>query len=114
MKCELNLPDSIFPYWRARPSWLPTLIEMTNVMKQADIVQTYRPLLFSIAYNMLGSVMDAEDCVQETFLRWYAASSDQEAETIHNPKGYLCTVITRLCIDELRQARRQRESYMGV
>ncbi len=83
-------------------------------MKQADIVQTYRPLLFSIAYNMLGSVMDAEDCVQETFLRWYAASSDQEAETIHNPKGYLCTVITRLCIDELRQARRQRESYIGI
>jgi RNA polymerase sigma-70 factor (ECF subfamily) len=83
-------------------------------MKQEDIVQTYRPLLFSIAYNMLGSVMDAEDCVQETFLRWYVASSDQEAETIHNPKGYLCTVITRICIDELRQARRQRESYVGV
>ncbi|QBD81176.1 sigma-70 family RNA polymerase sigma factor [Ktedonosporobacter rubrisoli] len=83
-------------------------------MKQEEIVQTYRPLLFSIAYNMLGSVMDAEDCVQETFLRWYSASSDQEAELIHNPKGYLCTVITRLCIDELRQARRQRESYIGV
>lgn len=83
-------------------------------MKQEDIVQTYRPLLFSIAYNMLGSVMDAEDCVQETFLRWYAASSDQEAEIIHNPKGYLCTIITRLCIDELRQARRQRESYTGI
>jgi RNA polymerase sigma-70 factor, ECF subfamily len=83
-------------------------------MKQEEIVQTYRPLLFSIAYNMLGSVMDAEDCVQETFLRWYAASGDQEAERIHNPKGYLCTVITRLCIDELRQARRQRESYIGV
>ncbi len=58
--------------------------------------------------------MDAEDCVQETFLRWYAASRDQEAEVIHNPKGYLCTVITRVCIDELRQARRQRESYVGV
>jgi RNA polymerase sigma-70 factor (ECF subfamily) len=84
-------------------------------MKQEDIVQTYRPLLFSIAYNMLGSVMDAEDCVQETFLRWHAAvSSDQEAETIHNPKGYLCTVITRLCIDELRQVRRQRETYTGI
>lgn len=83
-------------------------------MKQEDIVQTYKPLLFSIAYNMLGSVMDAEDCMQETFLRWYAASRDQEAEVIHNPKGYLCTVITRICIDELRQARRQRESYAGV
>jgi len=84
------------------------------LMKQEEIVQTYRPLLFSIAYNMLGSVMDAEDCVQETFLRWYAASRDQEAEVIQNPKGYLCTVITRVCIDELRQARRQRESYVGV
>jgi len=87
---------------------------MIDVMKQEDIVQTYKPLLFSIAYNMLGNVMDAEDCVQETFLRWYAVSRDQEAEVIHNPKGYLCTVITRLCIDELRQARRQRESYVGV
>src|SRR5260370_18468522 len=84
------------------------------LMKQEEIVQTYRPLLFSIAYNMLGSVMDAEDCVQETFLRWYAASRDQEAEVIQNPKGYLCTVITRVCIDELRQARRHRQTYVGV
>ncbi|HEX6484034.1 MAG TPA: RNA polymerase sigma-70 factor [Ktedonobacteraceae bacterium] len=83
-------------------------------MKQEEIFQTYRPLLFSIAYNMLGSVMDAEDCVQETFLRWYAEGRSQKAEGIRNPKGYLCTVITRLCIDELRQARRQRESYVGV
>lgn len=94
--------------------WLPTRNSDDNAMKQEDIIQTYRPLLFSIAYDMLGSVMDAEDCVQETFLRWYAASRNQEAEEIRNPKGYLCTVITRLCIDELRQARRQRESYVGV
>ena len=42
-------------------------------MQQEDIFQTYKPLLFSIAYHMLGSVMDAEDCVQEAFLRWYQA-----------------------------------------
>src|SRR5260370_910309 len=83
------------------------------LMKQEEIVQTYRPLLFSIAYNMAGSVVEAEDCVQETCLRWYAASRDQEAEVIQNPKGYLCTVITRVCIDEWRQARRQRESCVG-
>jgi RNA polymerase sigma-70 factor, ECF subfamily len=40
-------------------------------MQQEDVFQAYKPLLFSIAYNMLGSVMDAEDCVQEAFLRWY-------------------------------------------
>lgn len=42
-------------------------------MQQKDIFQAYKPLLFSIAYNMLGSVMDVEDCVQEAFLRWYQA-----------------------------------------
>jgi RNA polymerase sigma-70 factor (ECF subfamily) len=58
---------------------------------------------------MLGSVMDAEDMVQETFLRW-----QQTAETpIQSPKAYLTAIITRLCIDHLRSARVQRESYLG-
>src|SRR5258708_1504475 len=47
-------------------------------MQQEDVFQAYKPLLFSIAYNMLGSVMDAEDCVQEAFLRWYQASDKSE------------------------------------
>jgi RNA polymerase sigma-70 factor (ECF subfamily) len=74
--------------------------------------RAYQPLLFSIAYNMLGSVMDAEDCVQEAFLRWHRAHSDDEA--IQSPKSYLCAIITNLCIDHLRSTRVQRESYDGI
>lgn len=68
-----------------------------------------RPLLFSIAYRMLGSAMDAEDMVQETFLRWQQASDDD----IQSPKAYLSTILTRLCIDHLRSAQKQREEYIG-
>ena len=77
-----------------------------------DTVATFsqqRPLLFSIAYRMLGSVMDAEDMVQETFLRW----QDAPADGVRAPKSYLATVITRLCIDQLRSAKAQRERYIG-
>jgi RNA polymerase sigma-70 factor (ECF subfamily) len=79
-----------------------------------DIEKTFReyqPLLFSIAYNMLGSVMDAEDCVQEIFIRF--AASAKNPEVIRSPRSYLCAMITNLCIDHLRSARVQRESYDG-
>ena len=69
----------------------------------------YRNLLFSIAYRMLGSVMDAEDMVQETYLRWERA----DLELVVSPKAYLSTVITRLCIDYLKSARVRRETYVG-
>jgi RNA polymerase sigma-70 factor (ECF subfamily) len=83
-------------------------------MNEETIFQTHRYLLFSIAYRMLGSVMDAEDCVQETYLRWHHACESGEAEAIQNPRSYLCTIVTRLCIDFLRSARVQREAYVGV
>ena len=67
-----------------------------------------RPYLFSIAYGMLGSVADAEDVVQEAFLRYQEAEVDAES-----PKAYLATVTTRLAIDELRSARARREVYPG-
>ena len=68
----------------------------------------YRPLMFSIAYRMTGSVSDAEDIVQEVFLR---ASKDADVES---PKAYLATITTRLAIDHLRSARVRRESYVGT
>jgi RNA polymerase sigma-70 factor (ECF subfamily) len=83
-------------------------------MNEGRVFQAYRYLLFSIAYRMLGSIMEAEDCVQETFLRWHEACENGEAEAIRSPRSYLCTVLTRLCIDVLRSARVQREAYVGV
>jgi RNA polymerase sigma-70 factor (ECF subfamily) len=68
-----------------------------------------RHLLFSIAYRMLGTVMDAEDMVQETFLRWQNSSREE----IQSAKAWLSTVITRLCINHLNSARVQRETYVG-
>jgi RNA polymerase sigma-70 factor (ECF subfamily) len=67
-----------------------------------------RPYLFAIAYRMLGSVAEAEDVVQDAFLRYHEA--DLEAES---PKAYLATVTTRLAIDQLRSARARREIYPG-
>ena len=67
-----------------------------------------RPYLFAIAYRMLGSVAEAEDIVQEAFLRYH--ETDIEAES---PKAYLATVTTRLAIDQLRSARARREVYPG-
>ncbi len=73
------------------------------------VFDRHRPLLFSIAYRILGSVMDAEDVVQEAYLRWQRAP---QAE-VRSPKAYLSAVITRLCIDQLRSARARREEYIG-
>jgi RNA polymerase sigma-70 factor (ECF subfamily) len=72
----------------------------------------YRPLMFSIAYRMTGSVGDAEDIVQEGFLRASAAGATQ-SEDIAAPKAYLATITTRLAIDHLRSARVRRETYVG-
>jgi RNA polymerase sigma-70 factor (ECF subfamily) len=77
----------------------------------AAVYQDLRPLLFSIAYRMLGSVTEAEDVVQEAFLRYHRVTGGQGQPG--SPKAYLSTVVTRLCIDQLRSARARRESYVG-
>lgn len=83
-------------------------------MDTETIFRAYQPLLFSLAYNMLGSVMDAEDCVQETLLRWERASNQGETDAIHTPRSYLCAIATNWCLDHLRKARVQRETSMGA
>ena len=75
-------------------------------------IEPLRPLLFSIAYRMLGTVSDAEDIVQEAFLRYHRARG-RAATAIDSPKAFLSAVTTRLCIDHLRSARVRREAYVG-
>ena len=77
-------------------------------MNRPETFNEYRPLLMSIAYRMLGTRADAEDAVQETFLRYQATQEEPSS-----PKALLATIITRLCIDELRSSRVQRERYVG-
>jgi RNA polymerase sigma-70 factor (TIGR02957 family) len=74
-------------------------------------LEELRPRAFAVAYRMLGSVSDAEDIVQEALLRLHLAL--QQGERIESPHAYLSTVVTRLCIDQLRSARVRRESYVG-
>lgn len=74
-----------------------------------DEFDVHRPLLFGIAYRMLGSAMDAEDIVQEAYLRY----RDVPPGTINAPKAYLSKVVTRLCLDQLKSASTQRETYIG-
>jgi RNA polymerase sigma-70 factor, ECF subfamily len=77
----------------------------------AETYEELRPLLFSIAYRMLGTASEAEDIVQEAFLRFHQAAKEEE---IDNVKAYLSTITTRLSIDHLRSARVRRETYTGT
>ncbi len=82
---------------------------MNKSEETTHIFQQYRLLLFSIAYRMLGSATDAEDIVQDAFLRWLQAS-DKEVQA---PKAYLSTIVVRLCLDQLRSSREKHEVYVG-
>ena len=74
-----------------------------------DQFEKYRPLMFSIAYRMLGSVTEAEDMLQNAYLRY----RQMPTGSIDSPKAFLITVVTRLCLNHLQAARVQRESYLG-
>jgi RNA polymerase sigma-70 factor (ECF subfamily) len=80
-------------------------------MTAAEAYEQLRPLMFSIAYQMLGEASEAEDIVQEAFLRYHRAEAG--GARIDSPKAYLSAVTTRLCIDYLRSARVRRETYPG-
>ncbi len=68
-----------------------------------------RPFLTGLAYRMLGSLADAQDIVQDAFLRWHGRAGG----SIESPRAFLATVVTRLCLDRLRSARHRRETYVG-
>src|SRR3954453_1887913 len=71
--------------------------------------EPYRRRLLGLAYRMLGSVADAEDAVQDTYLRWHATDRDK----VSDPRAFLMTTTTRMCLDMLTSARARREEYVG-
>ena len=81
-----------------------------NSVRTERLVEEHQRRLFALAYRMLGQVAEAEDAVQEAFLRWTHAEQD----TIDNPEGWLTTVVSRICLDRLKSAQRQRETYVGT
>src|SRR4051794_8724849 len=86
-------------------------------MTDTDVFQTYRPMLFGIAYRMLGSASDAEDVLQDAYLRHIVAehrASVGQHDEIRSPKAYFSTIVTRLCLDRLKSARTEREQYLGI
>lgn len=77
---------------------------------KTEIFFEYKALLFSMAYNMLGSVDAAEDMIQNTYLKWMEA----QAEVVRHPKAYLVKIVTNKCINYMNSARVKREEYVGV
>ena len=84
---------------------------MTNARPEdaAASFEPLRPKLMRVAYRMLGSVADAEDMVQEAFIRWMKADRSE----VREPEAFLRRTVTRLCLDQLKSARHQRETYVG-
>ncbi|MFD4031360.1 RNA polymerase sigma factor SigJ [Streptomyces sp. NPDC058637] len=82
---------------------------MALTMNDMDRFQAFMPRLEAIAYRLLGSASDAEDAVQDTFLRWQAADVDR----IEVPEAWLTKVLTNLCLNQLTSARARRETYVG-
>src|SRR5258708_14149313 len=73
------------------------------------VFEPLRPLLIRVAYRMLASVADADDLVQDAFLRWL----DVDRDAVREPEAFLRRVVARLCLDQLKSARRRRETYVG-
>jgi RNA polymerase sigma-70 factor, ECF subfamily len=82
---------------------------MMSTVIDVDVFEDHRDLLFAVAYRMLGTASDAEDIVQDAWLRWSAADRSDVAE----PAAYLVRIVTNLAVDRLRSARARRESYVG-
>ncbi|HEV2709979.1 MAG TPA: sigma-70 family RNA polymerase sigma factor [Edaphobacter sp.] len=85
------------------------MIGSTSFEDAAATFEPLRPKLTRVAYRMLGSVQDAEDSVQDAFIRWM----NTDRSDIREPEAFLRRTVTRLCLDQLKSARRQRETYIG-
>lgn len=83
-------------------------------MSSADPFAEHRGLLFTVAYEMLGSTSDAEDVLQESWLRWAARTQDDQQEEVRDPRAYLVRIVTRQALNRLRTLQRQRETYVGT
>jgi RNA polymerase sigma-70 factor, ECF subfamily len=96
-----------------KPNWSQgEKMTVTTMTTRTTVYQELRPLLFSIAYRMVGSTSDAEDIVQEAFLGFHRAS--RRGTDIASPKAWLTTVTTRLAINHVQSARVRRERYVGT
>jgi len=84
-------------------------MEPASSQDAAAVFDPLRPSLIHVAYRMLGSVADAEDVVQDAFLRW----PDVDRNAVREPAAFLRCVVTRLCLDRLKSVRRGRETYLG-
>ncbi len=81
-------------------------------MEALDEVMAERRRLIALAYRMLGTLEEAEDAVQETYLRWYRLPEEKRS-AVGNPQGWLTRVASRICLDNLKSARSRREHYVG-
>src|SRR5829696_785894 len=83
---------------------------MSSTAHAVDPFLAHRGLLFTVAYEMLGSTADAEDVLQESWLRW----ADVDKAEIRDPRAYLVRIVTRQALNRLRTVQRQRETYVGT
>ena len=105
---ELRAADGHEVGWTV-PTGMVDDVVMSLSSHEADLFQGLRGRFEAIAYRLLGSAVDAEDAVQETFLRWHAA----DRERIETPEAWLTKVLTNLCLNQLTSARARRETYVG-
>src|SRR2546421_6901183 len=87
--------------------WVEIMSTSSNRPHDNDPLAPHRGRLLGLAYRMLGSRSDAEDVVQDAYLRFAGA------QDVHNPEAFLVTIVTRLCLDRLKSAKAQREIYVG-
>ena len=78
-------------------------------IEPADQFERHRRYLMGLAYRMLGSLTEAEDAVQEAYIRWHRT----EQRRVESPRAFLATIVTRLCLDQMKSARAKRETYLG-